>query len=143
MKGISPLVASVLLIAITMSVAGILAFWVSSFTTQTLPKYNRTEECRFSNFEIYHCSLDKSTGTITFILRNIGQYEIPDLTAFIILKNNTVTPTISLNYSLMVGEYKSFALPNSSTKISAEEFSKLIIGTSACPELSKESVCGG
>ena len=36
MKGISPLVASVLLIAITMAVAAILANWVSSFTRQTV-----------------------------------------------------------------------------------------------------------
>lgn len=36
MKGISPLVASVLLIAITMAVAAILAAWVSSFTRNTI-----------------------------------------------------------------------------------------------------------
>ncbi|MEM5766049.1 MAG: archaellin/type IV pilin N-terminal domain-containing protein [Candidatus Aenigmatarchaeota archaeon] len=143
MKGISPLVATVLLIAITMSVAGILAFWVSSFTSQTLPKYNRTEECRFSNFEIYSCTLDRATGTLTFILRNTGQYDIQGLTAFIILKNNIVTPTINLNpSSLMVGEYKSFILPNSTTNVPAEQFSKLIVGTSVCPDLSKESTCG-
>ena len=36
-KGISPLVASVLLIAITIAIAGILASWVTSYTEETLP----------------------------------------------------------------------------------------------------------
>jgi len=36
-KGISPLVASVLLIAITIAIAGILASWVSSYTQEALP----------------------------------------------------------------------------------------------------------
>jgi len=36
-KGISPLVASVLLIAITIAIAGILASWVSSYTEEALP----------------------------------------------------------------------------------------------------------
>jgi flagellin-like protein len=38
MKGISPLVASVLLIAITMAVAAVLANWVSSYTTDTISR---------------------------------------------------------------------------------------------------------
>jgi flagellin-like protein len=142
MKGISPLVASVLLIAITMSVAGILAFWVSSFTSQTLPKMNRTEECRFSNFEIWSCSIDRSSGTLTFILHNIGQYEVLDLTAFVVTSDNTVSPPVKLNSSLSLGEYKNFILSNSSTNVPAEKFSKLIIATS-CPDLSREDYCTG
>jgi flagellin-like protein len=142
MKGISPLVASVLLIAITMSVAGILAFWVSSFTSQTLPKMNRTEECRFSNFEIVTCSIDMSTGNLSFILRNIGQYDISDLTVYVFTTDNMVSPMVKLNSSLSRGEFKSFILSNSSTNVPAEKFSKLVIATS-CPELSKESYCTG
>ena len=142
MKGISPLVASVLLIAITMSVAGILAFWVSSFTSQTLPKMNRTEECRFSNFEIVSCSIDRFTGNLSFILRNVGQYDILDLAVYVFTTDNTISPKVSLNSSLSIGEYKSFILSNSSTNVPAEKFSKLVITTS-CPELSKESYCAG
>lgn len=142
MKGISPLVASVLLIAITMSVAGILAFWVSSYTTQTLPKTNITEEeCRFSNFEIWSCNLDTQTGKLTFTLHNIGSYDIRDLRVFIVLNDNTVTPPVSLNDTLFKGEYKSFVLENSSTNVPSEKFSKLIVGTGLCPTLSVENVC--
>jgi flagellin-like protein len=142
MKGISPLVASVLLIAITMSVAGILAFWVSSYTSQTLPKVNRSEEeCRFSNFEIWSCNLNTQTGKLTFTLHNIGQYDIEDLRAFIVLTDNTVTSPIPLNSTLLKGEYKSFILENSTTNVASEKFLKLIIGTGLCPTLTVESGC--
>jgi flagellin-like protein len=39
-KGISPIVASVLLIAITIAIAAILANWVTSYTQSSLPQTN-------------------------------------------------------------------------------------------------------
>ena len=42
-KGISPLVATVLLIAVTMTLAGIIAFWGSSFVRTSLPTENQTQ----------------------------------------------------------------------------------------------------
>ncbi|MEM5773140.1 MAG: archaellin/type IV pilin N-terminal domain-containing protein [Candidatus Aenigmatarchaeota archaeon] len=138
MKGISPLVASVLLIAITMSVAGILAFWVSSYTTQTLPKINRTEEeCRFSNFEIFSCNLNNATGNLTVTLHNIGLYDLAELKAQIFLKDGTVTSAINLEGTLPKGEYRTFIAP---TSITTDKFSKLLVTTSLCPQLSREKV---
>ncbi|MCX8191093.1 MAG: hypothetical protein N3D78_02850 [Candidatus Aenigmarchaeota archaeon] len=43
-KGISPLVATVLLIAITMTLAGILAFWGSGFVRTGLPTEEETQQ---------------------------------------------------------------------------------------------------
>ncbi len=55
--GISPLVAAVLLIAVTMTIAGLLAYWATSFVRTSLPETNRTEaECRLADFSIYFCS---------------------------------------------------------------------------------------
>ncbi|MEM5836478.1 MAG: archaellin/type IV pilin N-terminal domain-containing protein [Candidatus Aenigmatarchaeota archaeon] len=142
MKGISPLVASVLLVAITMSVAGILAFWVSSFTGQTLPQVNKTvEECRFSNFEIWSCSFDSATETLTFTLHNIGPYEIQDLQLFIVYNDSRVSDVIKLNKNLGRAEYKSFRLTASQMNVSMAGFSGIIVGTGVCPELSKQSGC--
>jgi flagellin-like protein len=144
MKGISPLVASVLLIAITMSIAGILAYWVSTYTTSTLPSLNKTkteEECRFSNFEIYTCNFNTTTGTITFTLHNIGLYEIVNLASYVVFTNDTITPSISLNGTLATGEFKSYSLLNTTTNVTSTTFSKLIVASSACPGLSKEHSC--
>lgn len=136
MKGISPLVASVLLVAITMSVAGILAFWVSSYTGQTLPKINRTEEeCRFSNFEISSCIFNNATSNLTITLRNIGQYDLSQLKAQIFLTDGTVSQPISLEGVLPRGEYKTYII---STGIPFNKFSKVVVLTSLCPQLSGE-----
>ncbi|MEM5854318.1 MAG: archaellin/type IV pilin N-terminal domain-containing protein [Candidatus Aenigmatarchaeota archaeon] len=136
MKGISPLVASVLLIAITMSVAGILAFWVSSYTGQTLPKVNRTEEeCRFSNFEIFSCILYNATGNLTLTLRNIGSYDLTQLKAQVFLTDGTVTQPLNLEGTLPRGEFRTYVI---STGISTDKFSKVVVLTSLCPQLSSE-----
>jgi len=142
MKGISPLVASVLLIAITMSIAGILAFWVSSYTTQTLPPLNRTvEECRFSNFEIYSCIFNTTSSTITFTLHNVGQYEIINLTTYAVFANGTIAPPVILNGTLGTGEFKSYSVSNSTTGVSSATFSKIIVSSLACSGLSTDNSC--
>ncbi|MEM5815310.1 MAG: archaellin/type IV pilin N-terminal domain-containing protein [Candidatus Aenigmatarchaeota archaeon] len=51
-KGISPLVATVLLIAITMTLAGILAFWGSSFVKTGLPTEEETQKMRECNLAL-------------------------------------------------------------------------------------------
>jgi len=78
MKGISPLVAAVLLIAATMSIAGILAYWASSFVRSSLPsESNRTDvECAGSNFNIYTASYNTTTKNFTLMLENTGMYDV-------------------------------------------------------------------
>lgn len=142
MKGISPLVATVLLIAITMSIAGILAFWVSSYTAQTLPPINMTaEECRYSNFEILTCSIDSSSGNIIFSLHNVGPYDILNMTSYIFFNDGTISPKINLNDGLASGEYKSFVLSSSNLGFTSDRLSKIAVGSSACPSLSRDSGC--
>lgn len=144
MKAVSPLVGSVLLIGITMAIAAILAYWVSTYTSRSLPSFNTTrtmERCRLSNFEIYTCSFNTTSGDIVFTLHNIGHYEIINLTAYVEFVNGSVSPETRLNESLSVGEFKSFVLSASSTGATSTTFSKLIIGTGLCPGLVRESSC--
>lgn len=77
MKGISPLVAAVLLIAATMSIAGILAYWASSFVRSSLPEINKTDvECSGSNFNVYAASYNSTTKNFTMMLENTGVYNV-------------------------------------------------------------------
>ena len=77
MKGISPLVAAVLLIAVTMTIAGILAYWASSFVRSSLPAINNTDtECAGSNFNVYLASYNSTTKNFTVMLENTGKYNI-------------------------------------------------------------------
>ncbi len=73
MKGISPLIATVLLIAFTVAVAGLVSLWVSNFTKQTTNIVtNQTQQnlnCAFINTALsgvnYCVSRNELSGRIT------------------------------------------------------------------------------
>jgi len=88
-KGISPLVATVLLIAITMTLAGILAFWGSSFVRTGLPTEQETQQMRKCqaaygslkiDFQLYNDTAKTlylaiyNTGPVSLNLTNITFY---------------------------------------------------------------------
>ena len=76
-KGISPLVAAVILIAATMSIAGILTFWATGFVKSRLNATDSNVEdtrCLAAQFRLYSGTFDNSTypspGYISLILEN-------------------------------------------------------------------------
>lgn len=135
--GISPLVAAVLLIAVTMTIAGLLAYWSTSFVRTSLPEINQTEaECRFADFSIYSCVYDNTTQKATLILENFKNVELRSLKAFIIFPNSTVSSPFIINGTLPAGGMlKSFQVDGV-----GGDFSKIMI-TTHCPEVSKEKAC--
>lgn len=73
MKGISPLVASVILIAATMSIAGILSYWASSFVQRGLTESGNTtqeSQCLSSLFRVYSGRYANASKSLTIILEN-------------------------------------------------------------------------
>lgn len=135
MKGISPIVASVLLIAITMTIAGVLAYWSSTFVSNTLPGENTTTaQCRLAQFEFLLCNYNTTSQIMTFSVNNIRATTL-NLTAFVQYTNGTISNPIPLNDSLAANTVKSYTL----TAISSD-FSNLLI-KSNCPELSRSNSC--
>lgn len=135
-KGISPLVAAVLLIAVTMTIAGMLAYWASSFVrTQTEMFENQTVtgRCRDANFKIYSCSYNQTSSKLNLILENIQTVELTDLKVNIIYPNASIS-TVDLNGSLSSGMLRAYNIDN------IPNFTKIVVKTQ-CPELSKESSC--
>jgi len=137
-KGISPLVAAVLLIAATMSIAGILAYWASSFMrTQTSSFENQTitSECQYADFKIYGCSYNSTSTSkpVNLILENYRDVLLKDLVAYVYFTNGTITP-VSLNETLPKGAIKSFSINNIDT------FTKILVKTH-CPEITRETAC--
>lgn len=134
--GISPLVAAVLLIAITMTIAGILAYWATGFVKTSLPEVNATDaECRLADFSVYSCTFDNSTKKLSLILENLQDVELTNLRVFFIYANLSVSDAVPLNATLTAGSLK----PYSITSVDAN-FTKIMIKTH-CPELSKEKTC--
>jgi flagellin-like protein len=137
MRGISPLVATVLLIAVTMTIAGMLAYWASSFVkTQTTQFENQTlaTECRFADFRFYSCNYNSTSQQINFVLENFRSVTLRDLIAYIVYQNGSVS-NYSLNEALPGGTMKGFSIGNISS-----DYSSIIIKTH-CPEVDARSAC--
>jgi len=133
MKGISPIVAAVLLIAVTMTIAGVLAYWSSTFVERQLPEVET--QCKFANFVFESCTYNSTTQKINFILNNRRNIDLKNLTAYITYTNNTVSSGISLNATLLGNELKSFTISSISS-----DFSSVLVKTH-CPEATASSTC--
>jgi len=68
-KGISPLVAVIMLIAFTMIVAGILAGWATRFASEQRASL---EKCVRANLIIKRATYDSVAGNVTLMLYNPG-----------------------------------------------------------------------
>ena len=136
MKGISPIVAAVLLIAITMTIAGVLAYWSSTFVSTGLPTENvTTSQCRLAQFEFLNCRYNSTAQTLVFSLNNVRSIELSNLTAFVEYGNGTVSSGMHLNQSLPGSSIRSYSVLGV-----LSDFSNLIIKTN-CAELSRSVSC--
>jgi len=136
MKGISPVVASVLLIAITMTIAAILAYWSSSYVKARLPS-PEADPCSLANFDFYSCRFNATSGIIVFSLVNRANVELYNLTAFVNFENTSSSSGINLNGTLKTGteSIKSFSIPYISP-----DFSSILVKTH-CPTVEASSKC--
>ncbi|MEM5776832.1 MAG: hypothetical protein QXJ06_00090 [Candidatus Aenigmatarchaeota archaeon] len=79
-KGLSPIVASVILIATTMAIAGILSFWAGSFVEKKVSESENTTTdigCLNARFNLFtKCQYNKENKEISFILENQGTQDI-------------------------------------------------------------------
>lgn len=136
-KGISPLVAAVLLIAVTMTIAGVLAYWASTFVrgqTDTFANQTVASECNFASFVVEACSYDQANERMTFILNNVGSIDLNNVTVFTIYPDNTVNST-GTGQGLPSATLKSFSVSGVSPG-----FSTVSIRTH-CPIAFVETTC--
>lgn len=113
-KGLSPLVATVLLIAVTMTIAGIIAYWASSFTKGSLPSKNKTsglEACTGADFTIYYQTYNSTTKKLVLVLQNTGSADLK-LTNITFLYPDGSLDSKRLDSTLTQGSLKSFTMLN-------------------------------
>jgi flagellin-like protein len=73
MKGLSPIIAAVILIAITMTIAGILSFWATGFMKSKLSEVENTTQgtdCLAAKFVVYSSTYNNKTKTLYIIVDN-------------------------------------------------------------------------
>ncbi len=89
-KGISPLVASVLLIAITMAIAAVLASWVSTYTEEALP----TTSCIGGDIGIISAEYPKWTSDNTILAVVEARYVTLNDFSFVVLMDDDTVETV-------------------------------------------------
>lgn len=115
MKGISPIVATVLLIVIVLTAAGLIGMWFSSFTkenTETISQNSGREVgCSFGIVQL--SNLKYCNSSISGWIRNMGTTTLGNLTAQVIYDNSTMQ-TYPLNLSMNVGDLHPFNISSNS-----------------------------
>jgi len=90
-KGISPLIATVLLIAFTLSIAGLLGGWLTSLTkteTETIEAgAKRTINCTGALLDIVSVICSSSSQQLRIAINNLGQEELYDFSIFASVNN--------------------------------------------------------
>lgn len=101
-KGVSPLIAVIVLIAFTLIVAGMLATWASRFARETLP----TTECFNIDVIIQGATYDTPTNTLNLYVKNRGTIQ---LTFDTLLKyqNGTIIQT-GTSYTVDANQLRTF-----------------------------------
>ncbi|MEM5828071.1 MAG: archaellin/type IV pilin N-terminal domain-containing protein [Candidatus Aenigmatarchaeota archaeon] len=143
MKAISPLIATIILIALTIAIAGILGLWAANYVTTKTQEINKTGEtvnCALIDFDVKSCRIDSSNRKVRLILFNNRPVDINGFSiSFFDLGNNGTIENITttqINEILKRSEYKivdiDLPLPN---------FDKLEIRSLECPDKFKEVIC--
>lgn len=103
-KGVSPLIATILLVAVSLSLAGILYSWASQNATSTVTSVDETQKqwdfCKGVTLNIEQgCKYDPSTG-INFILYNNSTVDFDgNITIVVIGANDLIhTATVVPNF---------------------------------------------
>lgn len=136
-KGISPLVATVLLIGVTMAVAGLLAVFGQNLVSEKLSESLEepvASECGFGSFVIDACSYDPDNQRITFILSNIGTVDLTNVTAYVKYPDNSI---VSGGNS---GNLKSGSLASFTASGVTSNYTEVVIRTH-CVNVFEETTC--
>lgn len=113
-KGISPLVAAVILIAVTMTIAGILSFWATSFVQKGLPEVENTTQqtiCLGAKFRVYSGSYNSTSQGLALILENQRNVDLTLDKLYIFYPNNRLE-TYQLSGILANNELKPINVSN-------------------------------
>jgi len=111
MKGISPFIASVLLIALTVAVAALYGGWITSFTKKTTQEVQEQSEkrvtCTYGGIAIEDVKYNKTTGNLSGTVENTDIIDLGNID-FEIFYTNATRQKLDLNMSLGPGERNTF-----------------------------------
>jgi flagellin-like protein len=111
MKGVSPLVASVLLIAFAIAVAGLYSGWITSFTKTTTEEVQEQSEkrvtCSYGGIALDDVKYNRTTGNMSGTVENTDLISLGNID-FEIFYANASRGKLDLNMILEPGEKNTF-----------------------------------
>ncbi|MFC2143946.1 archaellin/type IV pilin N-terminal domain-containing protein [Candidatus Aenigmatarchaeota archaeon] len=110
-KGVSPLIAVIVLIAFTLIVAGMLATWASRFARETLP----TTECFNIDVIIQGSTYDSPTSTLNLYVKNRGTIQLT-FDTLIKYQNGTITQA-GQSYTVDANQLRTFTFTGISNTV--------------------------
>jgi len=134
-KGISPLVAAVILIAATMSIAGILSYWATSFVrTRLTSAENATGDttCLAAQFRLYSGNYDNVTEELILILENQRSIDLELRELYLFYSGNDLRSKTITDNILLGNRLKSINI----TEVD-DNFERGVVKTN-CPDVSVE-----
>jgi flagellin-like protein len=108
MKGLSPIIAAVILIAITMTIAGILSFWATGFMKSKLSEVENTTQgtdCLAAEFVVYSSTYNTKTKNLYIVVDNRRTIDLVLENLYIFYPDNKLV-TKPLNVELKSNEVK-------------------------------------
>ncbi len=118
-KGISPLIAAILLIAFTITVATFLASWSTSFAKEQTEEFTRAGEeiasnCQNANLQVETAVYDESDEKIVAVLWNMGKVDLSEF-QFLVYYSDVNISTLNpeeANITLKTGDFHTFTAYN-------------------------------
>jgi len=143
-KGISPLVAEVLLIGFTVAVASIVILWATNFTRTSTKTISSQAEiqfaCRHGGIDFYRTVTYNLTSQVLFgYLRNTGNVPLGNI-SFRILYNNGTTDVRFLDVTLLPTDIVSFYFTNIAPNIDLIHVSTNCTSPSIYTEISASEI---
>ncbi|MBU5678792.1 MAG: hypothetical protein KQA36_02775 [Candidatus Aenigmarchaeota archaeon] len=138
-KGLSPLVATVLIVAFTISTAMIIMNWYRSFSLETSERIgNQTSQkidCSYGAISFRNVCVNGNN--LTGIIENTGNIELRDIEINVVYKNGTTlvynSTQLGLEDALLVGNRKYFNI-----EIGEKSEIALAVVKTNCPKVDDE-----
>ncbi|MBI4017337.1 MAG: hypothetical protein HY366_00115 [Candidatus Aenigmarchaeota archaeon] len=143
-KGISPLIATVLLIAFVIAAAGILSNFVLPFTRERASEVSTTGtqniKCSFANIFVKEAKWNSTTTTLSLTIENNGRESLKNFRASVLRTNNTVTNVLlaPLTAELLPGSIDT--LSNATHIGTCSDISSVVTFADTCPNDARDEV---
>lgn len=136
-KGVSPLIAAVLLIAFTMAVAAILTAWVTTFTQEQTDQLGNQSsqqiDCSFAQVNIF--SEDYDSNWVNISVENNGQEELGNLSV-------TALDGSSVLGTDYIEDFTSGSIRGAQVNTSGTEADTVRVAAESCPTVTDSATLG-